>query len=437
MNKESLTPLTRRELLTTSATLAVAATANANSAVKTMKNVPFERKDNVRIGFVGCGGRGSGLISNLLGCEGTTIVALCDIAKGRAENAQKMAVRKGQEPPALYTNGERDFENLCKRGDLDIVINATPWDWHVPIALCAMEHGIHTATEVPAATALADCWKLVDTSEKTRKHCIMLENCCYGYNEMLVNRLVHDGVLGDITYGEAAYLHNLRGLLLADSGEGLWRRFPHIKRNANLYPTHGLGPVAWYMDIHKGDRFDFLVSVSSKEGALSEYRDAHVPTESPKRREKYACGDRNTSIIRTVKGRMILLQHDVVTPRPYSRLNEIAGTKGTFSDYPERICVDGQKEGEEWVSIDRYKAKYEDPLWTNFGEIARKNGSHGGMDFLMLYRLIQCFREGTPPDMDVYDAAAWSAPFPLSEQSVAKRGRSVDFPDFTRGHWEK
>jgi hypothetical protein len=263
---------------------------------------------------------------------------------------------------------------------------------------------------------------------------MILENCCYGETEMMVLNMIRDGLFGTITHGEGAYLHDLRKILTSSEGEGLWRRVPHMKRNGNLYPTHGLGPVAHYMDIHRGDRFDYMVSVSSPEASLTEFVKANFPEGDPKRAEKYVCGDMNTSIIKTVKGRTILVQHDVVSPRPYSRVNTIIGTKGAFADYPARIFVDGQ-EKEEWQDLDAFREKYQHPLWKTTGEMARKMGGHGGMDYIMNYRLMDCLKRGLPPDIDVYDAAAWSAPTPLSEASVAQNGAPQKFPDFTRGKW--
>jgi len=303
------------------------------------------------------------------------------------------------------------------------------------MAVDVMKNGKHAAVEVPAASTMQECWDLVNTSESTRKHCVILENCCYGASEMMVLQMVRDGFFGEITHGEAAYLHDLRGILTANEGEGLWRRFPHMKLNGNLYPTHGLGPVAHYMDIHRGDRFDYMVSVSSGEASLTSYVKAKFPDGDPKRAEKYVCGDMNTSIIKTAKGRSILLQHDVVNPRPYSRLNMVQGPKGIFADYPARVFVDGQKD-EEWQKLDDFKDKYEHALWKNNGEMARKTGGHGGMDYIMNFRLMDCVKRGLPPDNDVYDAAAWSAPAPLSEASVAASGAPQKFPDFTRGHWQ-
>lgn len=408
------------------------AKATANS---TMIGVPFEAKERVRLGIIGVGGRGSSLLQDLLAIENVEIKAICDLIPEKVARAQKAVVGAGQPEPTGFSKGERDFENLNKL-ELDIVYIATPWNWHVPMALDAMKNGKHAAVEVPACTTLQECWDIVDTSEATRKHCIILENCCYGSTEMMVLGMVRDGLFGEVTHGEAAYLHDLRSILTSSEGEGLWRRFPHMKRNGNLYPTHGLGPVAHYMDIHRGDRFDYMVSVSSSEASLSAYVKANFPEGDPKRAEKYVCGDMNTSIIKTQMGRTILLQHDVVNPRPYSRLNAISGTRGAFADYPPRIFFDGTKEKEEeWQTLDALREKYEHPLWKTTGDLARKMGGHGGMDYIMNYRLMDCLKRGLVPDISVYDAAAWSAPTPLSEASVAQHGAPQKFPDFTRGKW--
>ena len=400
----------------------------------TMIGVPFEARERVKLGVMGVGGRGTSLLRDLLAVDGVDVKAICDLVPEKVEHAQKMVTDAGQAKPAGFTKGDWDFKNLNQL-DLDLVYIATPWNWHVPMAVDVMKNGKHAAVEVPTATTLQECWDLVNTSESTRKHCVILENCCYGSSEMMVLQMVRDGFFGDITHGEAAYLHDLRGILTANEGEGLWRRFPHMKLNGNLYPTHGLGPVAHYMDIHRGDRFDYMVSVSSAEASLSAYVKSKFPDGDPKRAEKYICGDMNTSIIKTVKGRSILLQHDVVNPRPYSRLNMVQGPKGIFADYPARVFVDGQKD-EEWQKLDDFKDKYEHALWKNNGEMARKTGGHGGMDYIMNYRLMDCVKRGLVPDIDVYDAAAWSAPAPLSEASVAANGAPQKFPDFTRGHWQ-
>ena len=442
-NEPSLAP-SRRQFLQLGA-MATAAFKLDHSALadtvhlspgRSMIDTPFAATKDPRIGFIGVGGRGTGLLGWFL-AQNAQVVAVCDVVPEKAEHAGGLVVKAGQKAPQLYTKGSHDYESLTKRSDLDLVVIATPWDWHTPMALSAMENGKHAAVEVPLAYTLEDLWKLVDTSEATRRHCIMLEECCYGYNETLVLNLVRGGVLGQVLYGEAAYLHDLRELMFSDQGEGLWRRAFHTQSDGNLYPTHGLGPVANYMNINRGDRFDYMVSMSTPAFGLAAYREAHTPQGDPKWKEKYITGDMNTSLIKTATGLNITLKHDVSNPNPYSRINMITGTKGIFSDYPPRIYIDGQPGGEAWGTIDQYKKEYESPLWAKEGAMASTSGGHGGMDFVMIYRLLQCMREGLPPDMDVYDGAAWSAPVPLSKTSVAQGSAPVQFPDFTRGLWKK
>ena len=403
------------------------------AAGESMIGVPFEPRAVVRVGLIGHGGRGESLLHDLLGIPGVTVNAVCDLVKDRVESAQAKVEKAGQKRPAGYSAGERDFENLVKRDDLDVVYIPTPWRWHVPMAVAAMEAGKHAFVEVPAATTVEDCWRLVEASERTRRHCLMLENACYGENELMVLGMVRAGLFGELTHAEGAYLHDLREVLF-DDHEGLWRRDEHRTRNGNIYPTHGLGPVANYLGVNRGDRFEALVSMSSLERGLSERRD-RLPAGDPRRKDTYVCGDMNTSILRTANGRTVLLQHDVVTPRPYSRINHVQGTKGAFRDYPAGIFLDGDK-GEEWRPLKPYRQRFEHPLWTRLRKVASKSG-HGGMDYVMSWRLMQCLHEGLAPDMDVYDAAAWSAPAPLSEQSVKAGSGAVAFPDFTRGRWKE
>lgn len=442
--------LSRRELLKTAGAVGAAMAVTPRSAVAattapprgtgvtSMMGVPFERHEKVRLAIVGTGLRGTSVLREWLAVDGVQITALADIVPEKAARGARLVTEAGQPEPALYTNGERDFERLVQRDDIDVVYTATPWDWHVPVCLAAMRAGKHAATEVPAASSIEDCWELVRISEETRRHCMMMENCNYNFNEMLLDRMVKDGVFGEILYAEAAYIHDLRELLFEDRDEGLWRRAPHTNREGNFYPTHGLGPVAWYLDIHKGDRFDYLVSMSTPERGLSNWREDHVPADSDKWDEKYLAGDFNSSLIRTIKGRNILLQHNVTLPTPYSRLNAVRGTRGVFEDFPARFYIEGEGRGHAWRTIDdEIRAKYTHPLWARIGEIARAKGGHGGMDYIMAYRLIETMREGLVPDFDVYDAAAWSAPWPLSEASLALSSAPVRFPDFTRGGWQR
>lgn len=424
----------RRDLLKAAGLAALGAAAGrAQSSVADMKFTPT---DNVRIGVIGVGGRGNALITNFSAVPGAEIRALCDVVEEKVKRAQARLERSGKasNPIALYTAGDHAFEDMVRREELDLVVVATPWIWHAPMAVAGMKAGKHVAVEVPAARTLDECWQLVNTSEATRRHCVQLENCCYGYNEMMVLNMVRAGLFGEITHGAGAYNHDLRGILFSEQGEGLWRRFEHLDRNGNLYPMHGLGPVAHYMDVNRGDLFDSLVSMSSISAGLQAYRKEKLKPEDPRMKEIYKEGDFNVSLIRTVKGRVIELEHNVSSPQPYDRINLIAGTKGIFRDYPPRVYVDGSPR-DEFGPLDPYKAKYEDPLWTKMGEIAKDLGGHGGMDFIMAYRLIECMKTGSAPDIDVYDAAAWSAAGPLSEASVAAGGAPQKFPDFTRGKW--
>jgi predicted dehydrogenase len=442
------TALSRRAFLTTSAAGSTLGLAGAFGAASDVPLAPPRAADQesvvglradplptVRIGCVGVGGRGMGLLGNLLSIEGVAIKAVCDVVPERAEAAQQRVVAAGQPPPASYTPGDTDFEHLCQRDDVDLVYIATPWNWHVPMAVCAMQQGKHAVVEVPAATTLDECWQLVDTSERTQRHCMMLENCCYGETEMLVLNMVRQGVFGELFHGEAGYLHEARDMILQDSSAMNWRRQFLRTRDGNLYPTHGLGPVAQYMNIHQGDRFDHVVSMSAFERALSLRRDA-LPADDARRQETYACGDVNTSLIRTARGRTIVVQYSYAMSRPYSRINLICGTTGTFCDYPPRLHLDGQPD--EWqTDLAAYHQQYGHPLWKQLRQDAQASGGHGGMDFVMNWRLVQCLREGWPLDMSVYDAAAWSSVFPLSIASVAQGSTPVSFPDFTRGQWNQ
>ena len=302
-----------------------------------MIGVPFEKHDEVRIAIVGTGLRGRSVLRDLLNIERVRIVALADIVEEKAQRAVKMVTDKNQPAPALYANGPRDFERLVQRNDIDFVYTATPWEWHTPVCVAAMKAGKHVGSEVPIALTVDECWQLVETSEKTRRHCLMMENCCYGNNELTVLRMVREGVFGTLLHAEAAYLHDLRRILFENKDEGLWRRKPHTEIDANLYPTHGLGPVAQYLGIHRGDRFDYMVSMSSIEAGLSEWREQTEPKDSLKWKEKYKAGDVNSSLIRTALGRTILLQHDVVNPRPYSRLYGHGAVPVAAAD-PRRLC---------------------------------------------------------------------------------------------------
>jgi predicted dehydrogenase len=394
----------------------------------TMHGIPFAQIPHVRLGFIGVGWRGQSLINEMLYCDGVDIIAIADERRDMLDMTGEKLRERGRKSPIIFS-GPDSWKPLLEM-DLDLVCIATSWESHAPIAVAAMQAGKHAAVEVPAATTIEQCWQLVRTSEQTRKHCIILENCCYGYWEMLAKRMAFAGLFGAITHAECAYIHDLRNQLFFQDDHQSWRRQAHIHINGNHYPTHGLGPVAQCLRIGDGDAFDYMVSMSSREASLTEYRDEVLAKDDFRRNEVYASGDMNVSLLRTRKGATIVLQHAVVTPRPYDRIFLLAGSKGTFRDYPPRLYLDKIAKPEEWLNPEDYRADWEDPLWTHQGELATKLGGHGGMDFLMIYRLIEAMHLGQSPDMDVYDAADWSVPGPLSVESVAGRSRPVDFPNF-------
>ncbi len=390
----------------------------------------------VRVGVVGVGGRGTGHVRNLLRLPGVEIKAVGDIVPSKVENAQNLVEKAGKARPAGFSRGEHDYKRMCAEQDLDIVYIATPWEWHVPMAVEAMKNGKHAAIEVPAATTLEECWQLVETAESTGKYCIQLENCNYDRVELMVHHMVRKGLLGEIVHAECGYLHRAGATKFSDRGEGLWRLNHALKRNADLYPTHGLGPVAMTLDVNRGNLFDHMVSMSSRSVSLKAYAAAKFGAESPQARKEIALGDVVTSLIRTRAGQTILVVHDTNTPRPYSRKILVQGSKGIVEKYPNPIIyIDGKSPAHQWEDlIAKYAAEWEHPLWRSLQEKARGSG-HGGMDYILNYRLMQCLQKGEPPDLDVYDAAALSAVTELSERSIAGKSRTMDFPDFTRGKW--
>ncbi|MGN6490510.1 MAG: Gfo/Idh/MocA family protein [Agriterribacter sp.] len=412
--------------------------ATPRAAGFNMSGYAAPKIDTVRIGFVGLGNRGPGAVNRISHIEGVEIKALCDKRPERIANAQKILEKAGLPKATEYT-GEDGWKAMCESKDIDLVYIATPWKLHTPMAVYAMNHGKHAASEVPIAVTIDECWQLVETSEKTKKHCMMLENCCYDFFELLTLNMARNGMFGELMHAEGAYIHDLlHQNFEKNSYSDMWRLKENIGRNGNLYPTHGLGPIAQCLDINRGDQMDHLVSMSSNDFMMNALAKEKAATDSFYKEyvNKPYRGNMNTTVIRTQKGKTIMLQHDVSSPRPYSRIHLISGTKGVASKYPEpeKIAF-----GHEWIKEDELKAlydKYTPPIAKHVGEIAKKIGGHGGMDFMMDWRLIDCLRNGLPLDQDVYDGALWSAVGPLSEQSVAKKSRTVDVPDFTKGNWK-
>lgn len=396
----------------------------------------------VRVAFIGLGNRGADHVElvNALCPDKASIVALCDIRKEKADDALGIINKtKSGQKPAIYAGKADSWKEMVSRDDIDLVIISTPWADHTPMAVYSMQKGKHVAVEVPAAITLDETWELVTTSEEMQKNCTMLENVCYGDEELWVLNMVQNGVFGTLTYGEAAYIHDLRELLFSETYYyDSWRIKENIARDGNLYPTHGLGPVAQYMDINRGDGFDYLVSMSTIQAGMTAYAKKVDPSNKYYNLKEAKHGDMNNTLIKTAKGRTILVQHDVVSPRPYSRINALAGTLACHEGYPSRLSVNG--EGHGWLKPEKYEeyiSKYRHPIWDRLKPEIEKYGGHGGMDFVMVYRLIDCLNRGVPLDMDVYDAAAWSAVTPLSSMSVSSGSTPLKFPDYTRGEWQK
>lgn len=404
--------------------------------------------DTVRVGFIGVGMRGYSAVDRFTHIEGARITALCDLYPERVAAAQKILTSRGIAQAAEYS-GEEGWKELCKRDDIDLVYIVTPWLLHTPVAVYAMEQGKHVAIEVPAAVNIDECWQLVNTAERTRRHCMMLENCVYDFFELTTLNMAQQGLFGEVIHAEGAYIHNLDPFWREYQGN--WRFDFNRKHRGDVYPTHGLGPACQVLDIHRGDRMKTLVSMDTD--AFNGKKLAERMGE-----EDYANGDHTTTLIRTEKGKTIEIQHNVVTPRPYNRLYQVEGTEGFANKYPNEgfaIRTEGRQsedskafddlsgaasDGEAYLSNDVRNAlmeQYKHPIARDIEEKAKQVGGHGGMDFIMDYRLIYCLRNGLPLDQDVYDAAEWSCLGELSRVSIENGNMPVVMPDFTRGEWDK
>ena len=395
--------------------------------------------ETVRIGIIGVGSRGYGALRRHVRIEGVKITAIADLDPGRVNRAREF-VREYGHDPVLFSGGEDEWKKLCESDEVDLVYICTPWHLHAPNAIYAMENEKHAATEIPAAQTLDDCWRLVETSEKTRKHCIMLENVCYDFFEMMTLNMARQGFFGELIHGEGAYIHDLmQANFSKTSYHNMWRLEENSRRTGSLYPMHGLGPICQLMDINHGDKMDYLVSVSSNDFMMGK-RAEELAAEDDFYHQYIGRdyrGNINTTVIRTGRGRSIMVQHDVSSPRPYSRIHLISGSKGIAQKYPLPARIATSHSG--WLSEEELKSleqKFTPEITKKVGQMARQVGGHGGMDTLMDWRIVDCLRSGLPLDMSVYDAALWSSVIPLSEHSVANRSKPVDIPDFTGGSWQ-
>ena len=409
----------------------------------------------VRVAFVGLGMRGPGAVKRFCHIPGVEIVALCDYVKERAEACQADLRTAGLKPADIYS-GEKGYEELCKRNDIDLVYIATDWNHHYPVAKFAMENGKHTAIEVPSAMNLEQCWSLIDLSEKTRLHCFILENCCYDEYELNTLAMAQDGVFGEIIRAEGAYIHGLEwfwDLYWKDPNDNdkdnlHWRMKYNMENRGDVYATHGLGPVAQCLNIHRGDRFTTLIAMDTESFVGKDW----VKSKTGKECKEFRNGDHTTTLMRTAQGKVVEIQHNVMTPQPYNRLYKLTGTKGYASKYPTKsyaLSSEAMK-GTGAPKIDNLNAhgfmneeqktalekKYYHPLQRKYGEFGRNMG-HGGMDYVMEARLVYCLQNGLPLDMDVYDMAEWCCLAELGTLSMDNNCSAVTFPDFTRGYWNK
>ena len=398
-------------------------------------------KQTIRLGFIGIGGRGSYHLDTALGIEGVEVPAICDVNTKNLYRAKRWVEESGQPSPTLYDRGPTDFVRLCEQEQLDAIICATPWDTHAPICLSAMNNGKHAACEVPLAQTLDQAWELVETFEKTGRWASIVLG---GFGDLTMLNMVRKGLLGDIIHVESGYIHDLR-MVKFNPEEEPWRLQPAVDRNGNLYPDHPMRNMMPCLDINRGDRFDYLVSMSSKSVMINQYAKDMYGKDHPYATKEMALGDYNASLIRTVNGKMITLNHDTHTPHPRENFR-LQGTKGIYLRERDnsRIYLDGRSPRDhQWEPADDYIKEYEHDIVKNYNPPQRKGGTirghgSGGMTQTPInwHRLIQAIRENTQPDWDVYDSVTSAAVIPLSEASVADKSRPVDFPDFTKGKWE-
>ena len=463
----------RREFLKGSAWMAAAAMAAGCAGKGAMKlggggsMFGFRCKPlgKIRVAFAGLGGRGTSALRRIAQIPGCEVVAICDLRASRTDVCNGWLVGHGYAKAREYL-GPEAYKAMCDSPDVDVVYVTTGWQMHEPIGIYAVNAGKHTFVEVPAALSVEGCWAFVDGAERNKVHCMMLENCCYGEAELLMLNLCRQGLLGRLVHGEAAYIHDLRLMNYSDKeGEpgdpkrGYWRHWRlawNKDHKGNQYPTHGLGPICQYMGVNRGDRLDYLVSLESGQFNFEEYAASQYPEGDWHRSIKVGMGDMNSTLVRTVKGRSILVQHDVSSPRPYTRINRVTGTMGIaegcyFADTDARALMDGCVCRFGWADkpgggvhsffgrerMEEMRLKYRHPLMASAGAVAKRIGGHGGMDFLMDLRWAYCLQNGLPLDMDVYDLATWCSICELSERSVRSRSMPVDIPDFTRGGWER
>jgi hypothetical protein len=405
----------------------------------------------VRLGFIGVGERGRSHVAQALYRDDVEIPAICDIAADSIAKTNALIQKAGRKVPEAYTNGKEAFLQMLKRDDLDGVVIATPWEWHVPMAVATMKAGKYAAVEVSATVTLQESWDLVNTSEKTGMPCMILENVCYRRDVLAVLNMVRQGMFGEMTYAHCGYQHDLREVKFNNGkqtygggvefgekaySEARWRTQHSVDRNGDLYPTHGLGPVAHWLNINRGNQFVRLTSMATKSRGLHKYVVDKGGADHPNAKVKFKLGDVVTTMIECANGENIMIIHDTNSPRPYSLGFRAQGTEGIWMDDNDMIYLEGKSpKAHSWEPFAPYQEKYDHPLWKRHAQTAEKAG-HGGIDFFVLRGFIEAVKAKGPVPIDVYDAAAWSAISPLSEKSIASGSKPIDIPDFTRGKWK-
>ena len=412
------------------------ASVAASATLAVGRALAADQSKPIRLGLIGAGGRGTSLLQTLLLFPQVEVLAVGDLVRDRASQAASLVEKKTGRRPEICAGGELAWEDLVKRADLDAILIATPWEWHARMAVAAMRAGKYPGVEVPAAITVPECWDLVRTSEQTGIPCMMLENVCYFENVLALLRMVREGLFGAVQHCEAGYQHDCRSLVFDEKGDLTWRGHHVAGKNGNLYPTHPLGPIAQWMNLNRGDRLVSLTSVSTPAQALQHYAAKKFGSDHPAARRVYALGDVNTTLLKTASGRTVTLYLNLMTHRPYDLILRLEGVCGIYLGTNDSICLESEnKSAHTWEPFAPYQQKFEHPLWRAFRDTALKSGGHGGADYLMFHDFLKAVRAKTPAPQDVYDAAVWSAVFPLSIESVAKGGQPIEFPDFTGGQW--
>lgn len=401
----------------------------------------------VRVAFIGLGMRGPGAVERMTHIPGVEIIALCDVEQKNTEKVNAMLEERNFPKAQEFYGDTSVWRKVTALPNVDLIYIATDWKSHATIGIQAMKDGKHVAIEVPSAMTMDEIWGLINTSEQTRKHCMQLENCVYDFFELTTLNMVQQGLLGDIIHGEGAYIHGLQPFWSEYWNN--WRMDFNQNHRGDVYPTHGLGPVCQAMNIHRGDKLNYLVAVDTKAIGNPQY----IKEKTGKEVSNFRNGDHTSTIISTENGKSILIEHNVTSPRPYSRMYQLTGTKGFANKYPTQgYALDGGEidptiaanhedlTAHSFLPEDVKRAlmeKYKHPIVKDIEEKAKQVGGHGGMDFVMDYRLIYCLQKGLPLDMDVYDLAEWCCLIPLTEISLDNNSAPVEIPDFTRGGWAK